>query len=157
MTTSLSLFSCQEAAAEIVKDVFHTMLHYPVEQSCDAYVPGAHMVTAVVFFAGQCKGATLLECSRDQAVALAGQLMGDEAHCEIDDDVRDSLGELANMIAGNLKSLLPAGLALSVPSVMNGSDYAYKICGSSIVERLSFRGNAGPFWVTLVEMVEKVK
>jgi chemotaxis protein CheX len=147
----------EAASAQIVHDVFETMLCYQVDRSCDEYAPGPNMVTAVVFFAGAWKGATVLECSRDQAFAFAGRLMGIPQPDQMDNDVRDSLGELANMIGGNLKSILPTGVGLSMPSVLDGSDYAFKICGANLIDRLSFRGELGPFWVTLVQMVERSK
>lgn len=144
----------QVASAQIVHDVFGTMLDYQVGKSADSYEPGANMVTAVVFFAGAWKGATVLECSQEQAFIFAGTLMGITHPTQMDNDVRDSLGELVNMIGGNLKSILPSGVGLSMPSVLDGSDYAYKICGRNLTERLSFRGELGPFWVTLVQMDE---
>jgi len=157
MESTFEVSSCHAASAQIVQQVFETMLRYQVEPSSDAYEPGPHMVTAVVFFAGEWKGATLLECSRDQAIAFAGRLMGLAEPSEMDDDVRDAMGELANMIGGNLKSLLPQGLGLSMPSVLDGSDYAYKICGANLIERVSFRGELGPLWVTLVEMAQNLR
>jgi len=39
-------------------------------------------------------------------------------------DVHDGLGEIANMIAGNLKPLLPPGVTLSMPSVIAGADHS---------------------------------
>jgi hypothetical protein len=72
----------------------------------------------------------------------------------MDDDVRDSVGEIINMIGGNLKSVLPAGVGLSMPSVVEGADSAYRICGANLTERLSFRGKLGHFWVTLVQTID---
>ena len=64
--------------------------------------------------------------------------MGIALPAAIDDDVRDVMGELANMVAGNLKSLLPRGVDLSMPSVVEGSDYALRVCGVNAVERTDF-------------------
>jgi chemotaxis protein CheX len=68
----------------------------------------------------------------------------------VTDDVRDVLGELANMIGGNIKSAVAAGLTLSMPSVTDGSDYGLRVCGSEIQDRLAFDSDDGPFWVTLL-------
>jgi CheY-specific phosphatase CheX len=38
-----------------------------------------------------------------------------------DDDVDDAMGELANVLGGNLKALLPEGSSLTLPSVAEGS------------------------------------
>jgi hypothetical protein len=59
------------------------------------------------------------------------------------------------MIGGNLKSVLPHGVALSMPSVVAGSDYALRICGGNAEsERLAFNSPAGSFWVTLIRLPE---
>jgi CheY-specific phosphatase CheX len=61
------------------------------------------------------------------------------------------MGELANMIGGNLKSVLPRGASLSMPSVVEGSKYSVRVCGANRNKRMSFESPDGTFWVTLVE------
>ena len=67
----------------------------------------------------------------------------------VNDDVRDVLGELANMIGGNIKCAVASGLRLSMPSVTDGSDYGVRVFGSKF-HRLGFECEEGPFWVTLL-------
>jgi len=74
------------------------------------------------------------------------------APTSFDDDVCDALGELVNMIGGNLKSVLPPGESLSIPTVVEGSHYSVRICGQYRSERMAFSGIDGPFWVTLIEI-----
>jgi CheY-specific phosphatase CheX len=66
------------------------------------------------------------------------------------EDARDSLGELCNILAGNLKPILPHGVGISTPSVVRGADYTLRVCGETVFERLGFSGAAGEFRVTLV-------
>jgi chemotaxis protein CheX len=95
----------------------------------------------------------LLECDRGQACHFTHRLMAVPLPEEVDDDVRDSMGELANMPGGNLKSVLPHGAVLSMPSVVEGSDYSPRLCaGHAVVERVAYRSPAGVFWITLVEL-----
>lgn len=140
--------------AQIVCDVFETMLRYEITECDEDYSNRHTVVTAAVFFAGLWKGAAILECSEAEACFFCNRLMGIPIPPHIDDDVRDALGELANMIGGNLKSVLPRGVSLSMPSVLEGSAYAYRICGSNQTSRFAFRGEAGVLWVTLVQMRE---
>ncbi len=70
----------------------------------------------------------------------------------VDDVVRDVLGELANMIGGNLKCVLTAGIVLSIPSVVDGSNYHLRVCGATARDRLSFQCDEGPFWVTILSV-----
>ena len=70
----------------------------------------------------------------------------------VDDVVRDVLGELANMIGGNLKCVLTRGIRLGMPSVVDGSDYSLRVCWAEVRERLAFGCSEGPFWVTVLGM-----
>lgn len=140
--------------AQIVGDVFRTMLRYEIHDSSDDYNARMHVVTSAIFFAGAWKGAVVLECSEDQARLFTERLMGIPQPARMDDDTRDAMGEVVNMIGGNLKSVLPPGVSLSMPSVLEGPDYAYRICGSNQTARFSFRGDAGPLWITLVQVTE---
>jgi chemotaxis protein CheX len=140
--------------SQIVCDVFRTMLDYEIRESQEDYSRRSNVVTAAIFFAGAWRGAVVLECCELQACFYSQRLMGIPTPERMDDDVRDAMGELVNMVGGNLKSVLPPGVSLSMPSVLEGPDYAYKICGSNLSQRFSFRGEGGPLWVTLVQVVE---
>lgn len=71
----------------------------------------------VVGISGAWRGSVSLECSTAHAEAAAEAMFAAEPGTLSTDEVADALGELANMVGGNIKSLLPAPSALSVPSV----------------------------------------
>jgi len=138
----------------IVEDVFRTMLGLEVGPSVPGESPASGSLTATVQFVGEWKGAVLLQCSAQQALAFTASLLrGLKPDC-VDEDVRDALGELANMVGGNLKSVLPTGVALSMPSVVDGSDYAMRICGGNAAKTVAFSSELGVFWVTLVQVLD---
>jgi chemotaxis protein CheX len=142
----------------VVESVFQTMLNLEVQPAAAAWQPTASMMTAAVYFAGEWKGAVLVECAREQARAFAARLMAIECESAIsDDDIRDAMGELANMLAGSLKSVLPHGVGLSMPSVVEGADYSLRVCGGNLSERAAFSSAAGIFWVTIIEVVDTGK
>lgn len=58
-----------------------------------------------------------------------------------------------DLIAGNLKPLLPPGVGLSLPSVVEGSDYSLRICGGNLSESVWFEDRFGPLSITLVELI----
>lgn len=155
MTAPFEIAAYETMTVQIVHDVFKTMLQYDVHQSRQDYDSRVNDVTSAIFLGGSWKGAVIVECSEKQCRVFASRLMGIPEPERMDNDVRDAMGELANMIGGNLKSVLPPGTHLSMPSVLEGSDYAYRICGSNQVVRFSFSGEAGPLWVTLVQVIEK--
>jgi chemotaxis protein CheX len=81
--------------------------------------------TAMVGLAGALCGMLTVCCSREMAHRLASRMLGGEAALN-PATVRDALGELCNMVAGNFKakiSNLADKCMLSVPTVITGSDY----------------------------------
>jgi chemotaxis protein CheX len=143
-----------DALARIVESVFDTMMNLEVS-SCDA--PWNHAgdrMTSLVYLTGDWNGAVMLECTPKQACQFAGRILCMDPPETVDDDVRDVLGELANMIGGNMKSGMSTGVRLSMPSVMNGRDYDVRVCGSEVKERIAFQCEDGNFWVTVLATKE---
>ena len=139
--------------ARIVEDVFRTMLCLEVTGITAALeTAGPGSLTAAVQFVGEWKGAVLLRCSPRQACQLACRLMPGLQPSRVDEDVRDALGEITNMVGGNLKPILPPGVVLSMPSVVQGNDYAVHICGGNTSKTWSFSSDLGIFSVTLVQV-----
>ena len=136
--------------AQIVGSVFETMLGLEVGECGAPWFPSLDRLTAVVHLAGDWNGAVLLECDRGQACRFAGRFLSMDPLASVDDVVRDVLGELANMIGGNLKCVLTRGIRLSMPAVVDGSDYSMRVCGAKIRERLAFQSALGLFWITVL-------
>lgn len=155
MPVAFEVESHQIDVAQIVENVFRTMLNLEVYRSDITSGAALNSLTATVHFAGEWKGAVLLQCGLPEALAFTDCLMMGQEHPRADEDVRDALGELANMVGGNLKSVLPPGVALSIPSVVAGTDYALHICGGNAFKTVSFSSDLGVFWVTLVQVVER--
>jgi chemotaxis protein CheX len=137
--------------AQIVESVSATMLRLKAREGRAQWFPGAERLTAAVHMGGEWNGAVLVECDRRQACRLAGRFLSMDPPDTVDDVVRDVLGELANMIGGNLKCVLTRGIRLSMPSVVDGSDYTARVCGAEIGDRLSFESPEGTFWVTVLQ------
>jgi chemotaxis protein CheX len=72
-------------------------------------------ISAVVTVAGAWHGAIVVSCSPAAARQLAGVLLGLPEGQVSTNDVDDALGELANIIGGNIKGLLPGPSTLSLP------------------------------------------
>jgi chemotaxis protein CheX len=148
MPTDLSILPSD--LAQIVESVFATMLSLEVNECGTPWVPNGDRLTAAVHLTGNWNGAVLLECDRGQACRFAGCFLGMDPPETVDDVVRDVFGELVNMIGGNLKCVLTRGIRLSMPSVVDGSEYCLRVCGAEVRERLAFECIEGPFWVTVL-------
>ena len=137
---------------QIVENVFQTMMGLEVER-CDApWPPPGPILTASVSLTGSWKGAVLVEYPLAEALFFTSRLISIPIPEELTDDVRDAVGELGNMIGGNLKSILPGGVELSLPSVVWGSDYRVGICRACRAQRWVFGGERMTFAVVLVEV-----
>jgi len=136
---------------QIVGSVFSTMLGLETEEGATPWFPSSDRLTAAVHLAGTWNGTVLLECDLRQACSFAGRFLSIVRPEAVDDVVRDVLGELANMIGGNLKCVLTHGVRLSMPSVVDGSNYGLRICGAEVRERLSIGCAEGLCWVTILD------
>ncbi len=106
---------------EVVGSVWDTMLGGGI---CPA-LPSDSLLgcqpsrTGIVRFAGAWQGAIACSASVDlqrQAAATLFEIPASELTHELMDD---ALGEITNMIGGNLKALLPAPSHLSLPAVLD--------------------------------------
>jgi chemotaxis protein CheX len=139
-----------EFLAQIVESVFETMMSLEVSPSDEPWTSTGDRLTSFVHLTGDWNGAVLLDCNPRQACQFAGRILCMDPPDSVDDDVRDVLGELANMIGGNMKCGMATGVSLSMPTVMEGRDYDMRICGSQVLERVAFQSVDGPFWITVL-------
>ena len=153
MPAELSPVILPSEVAQIVEAVFANMLSLEVSKCGTPWFPGGDRLTSALHLAGDWNGAVLLECDRSQACRFAGRFLSVDPPDIVDDVVRDVLGELANIIGGNLKCVLTHGvIRLSMPSVVDGSDYSVRVCRSRVQERLTFQSEEGLFWITILTM-----
>ena len=150
MLTASSIEIHLSELTQIVEYVFQTMMGLEVSEVEHSWSPGVDQLTATIHLAGDWNGVLALECGHQQACAFAARFLSMEKPEMLDDLVRDVLGELANMIGGNLKCVLAGGLRLSMPSVVDGADHNLRVCRSGIRERLVFKCAEGVFSVAVL-------
>jgi len=80
----------------------------------------ADEVTAAVSVTGAWRGHVVISFSATAARRAAAALLGVDFEEVSVADVTDAVGELANILGGNVKSLLPEPSALSLPHVLTG-------------------------------------
>ena len=141
----------KEDVDAVVGSVFSTMMGLEALPSSDPPPSPTGLLTASVCLTGEWEGAVSIQCTPAEACAFAARFVGSSLPEEVDDDVRDVIGELANMIGGNLKCALAPGIRVSIPSVTDGASYSVHFCGATVVGRNSYRTESGPVWVTLLD------
>ena len=96
-------------------------------------------LSATLRISGAWQGAVVLECTADHAAAAAAVMFSTAPGSASQEQARDALGELANVVAGNIKSLLPAPSALSMPSVTwAGRPDGPPVCGLLLLRQVAF-------------------
>lgn len=76
---------------------------------------------ASVCVSGAWEGVVMIEAGPEAADLLSAALFGMQPGEPTEADIADALGEIANVIGGNLKSTLPGPSLLSLPVVTTGS------------------------------------
>lgn len=140
----------QAAMAEIFASM--VMMEIDVsETNLDLDAPLKQSLTAIIGFSGTTKGLVALHMPKEVALAITSSFLMMDVDV-INEDVKDAIGELTNMICGEVKNkLVTTGLEveLSIPTTIVGDSYDFR-CGAE-TERLltSFKVDAGVFTVDL--------
>lgn len=160
-----------EAIQKATHEVFATMLNTEIapgptltEKAVAVAAAPASGVVSLVGLAGSWAGTGSLACTGPLACKLASLfLMGE--YDFMDDEVLDAVGEISNMIIGNVKTILEekAGpMGLSTPTVIFGRNFQtrssrnhewtvvpFSVDGESLFVQMSLAPNRGPEHGTL--------
>jgi chemotaxis protein CheX len=135
-----------------VKEVFQMMLGVNCERCVGPATIEAESVTAVVGFGGLLSGACVFKSGSSAARKIAACMTGMEFD-EVDDTVKDGIGEVCNMLAGGWKSIVPklsANCGLSVPAVITGRDYNLRVQSPEFRLHHCYRFEDASFEVTII-------
>jgi CheY-specific phosphatase CheX len=135
---------------EITRTIWATLFELPLEDGDTAPLGPESTVTSCIQIDGAWHGAVVLQCPLTLARTLTAAMFQADAAPELD-EIFDALGELANMLGGNVKALLPGPSRISLPAVAVGSDYQLSVVGTSAVTSLAFSCDGHPLRVTLLQ------
>ncbi len=144
----------QDEVQAIAQEVFAAM----VDGDPESLVPwpdagtGPDAMVAWVDVHGPWLGRASLETTTPAAHELARALLAMEPDETVpDDDLVDALGELANVVGGNVKALLPEHGTLGLPVV---ADRLPDAASTAAVQRVPLAWRGHPFVVTVWEVAE---
>ena len=82
-------------------------------------------ISAIIGLTGEARGAVVISMKQDLAIKITSILTGME-YDKLDDDVVDAVGELINIIAGNVKQELEEAfrLVISLPTIVRGKEHS---------------------------------
>lgn len=137
------------------EEVFETMVFMPlVRVPTPDPVPARSgpNVVATVAFAGHRRGVVAIHSSLDAAKTIAGAMLGIAVE-DLNGEVPDAMGEVANMVAGTFRNKLAAvepASAIAVPTVTMGSDFATTYLSAVRRARCPFELEGQPISVELI-------
>ncbi len=142
---------------EVTNSVWESMLGLSLLVVDEEPQPDAGpYMTGCVLISGAFEGAVTLECSKSAATLLAGSMFGMTEDELTDSETTDALGELANMVGGNLKALVVQPSKISLPSVAEGDSYKVSIPGTVPSSTVHFLCEGHPVHVTLYVRADSV-
>jgi chemotaxis protein CheX len=110
----------------------------------------ADEVSAAVAVTGAWRGHVVVSCSMAAAREI-GSLLLEIPQPEVSEsDVADALGELANIIGGNVKGLLPGPCALSLPYLVVAASEHVRWPSATVESRLLVDWHDEPIVVTVL-------
>jgi chemotaxis protein CheX len=140
-----------EQIAEITRDVWSSFLSLDLEIApVDPHASlSGRTSTGCVHISGEWNGTVFVQCSSEHAAKAAEAMFMADPGTLGEDEISDALGELTNMVGGNIKSLLPEPCKLSIPTVAGGENYTVRVPGAHLVDAVTLIGPAGPVHLSL--------
>lgn len=139
-----------------IGEVFGTMLNMRIEKKPEVALSsngGVHVASAVGFI-GRATGVVYFYASAEFARRITSGLLGlEEKDVDSDEMVNDAMGELANMVVGQIKSRLSdRGMpcVLTIPSIVRGSHFTIEPVSSTERYVLGFLCRADPMVVEVL-------
>ncbi len=108
-------------------------------------------ISGVIGLAGTHKGVLAIHIPNKVAMAITSAFLGMDV-IEMNEDVEDAVGELANMLGGNVKSILSENgrdISLSLPSTITGQNYDFQPTKEAERIIIPFHCAAGEFAIDL--------
>lgn len=113
-------------------------------------------VSGIIGFTGSACGSLAISFSKAAILKVVSNMIG-ENYKEINDEVRDAVGEITNMISGVARKMLEAqglNIQAAIPTIVSGENHAilHVLGGPSII--IPFDTEAGKFYVDVCMNVD---
>ena len=144
-----SMLFTEDVVTEITSSVWKAFLPESDEIISLSMVPSNASLTGTVFISGTWNGLVSLTCSSVAAARAAALMFDAEVENVSDADVLDAVGELVNIVGGNLKGMLPSPTGLSLPSVMDGTEPIDARAGADLLVDVQLSWMDEPVYVSI--------
>lgn len=135
----------------IAQDVWLSMLGVEIQPAPpDAAIDASERsMSGCVHISGAWEGSVVISCVAELAHQATEAMFGLEKGAASTEEIHDTIGELANMIGGNVKALMPAPSQLSLPSVSEGTGLEMSIPGARSLNQLALESDGKLLFIEL--------
>jgi chemotaxis protein CheX len=143
----------EDQIRQSVEDLWSSVLGLAIEPipSLGQAAPRAGFLTGCIEISGSWEGSVTIDCGPSLARKAAAIMFGIDAGQTSYDQVQDALGELTNILGGQVKALLPEPCRLSLPAVTREADNAFRGIYDKVLTCLDFACLDAPVRVTIAE------
>ncbi len=139
---------------QITTSIWDLMLGLDVQRCPQTVLPDNgqdRFMTGSVDITGAWEGTVAVHCPTGLSRHAASVMFGKVETNVTEFEIQDAVGELANMVSGNLKTLLPSPSFLSLPSVMDGLGNALEESDSELHTQITWDCEGQSLMVTVLE------
>ena len=145
--SELNAINLKEIVTEATTDIFNVMLSMELEIIDDELAESNEQnkessIVGSIDFTGNVMGSFKIYITYDFAFLIASNmLLMERDELSLEEDVYDVVGEISNMIGGNLKTFLSDNgfpCNITVPSIVSGSDFRTQVMGYNRMETYHF-------------------
>ncbi|MHB1310933.1 MAG: chemotaxis protein CheX [Gemmatimonadaceae bacterium] len=145
----------QEALEPTIIDIWSSLfsLDAVAEPTADLHAT----YVGCVHLAGAVSGTIVIECDALLARLVAARMFDVAQDEATEDDIRDAIGEITNIAAGNLKAALSAPTMQSLPTVVHGTEFGTHLPDSRLVASRTFSCGNDRFSVSVFEHIPSLR
>lgn len=143
---------CEAEISQFVRDTWSSLLGMKASPTDKPFAPNGtdNTLAGCVQITGEWQGTITLYAPKEIGKIIASAIYGlDEVEVS-DQQIQDVIGEIANILAGNIKSLFPPPCSLSLPSVIV-TDYNLHPTGSQTLTAVNFDCEGLAFLVVILQ------
>jgi chemotaxis protein CheX len=147
-------FKLDQEVVAATKDVFSTMVMMELEDGPPVVGKGGEIqsnISSMIGLGGGIRGILAIHCLAEVAQGITGAFLGMDIEA-LNDDVKDAICELNNMVAGNLKVFFAKSgvdIQLAIPTCVIGESYHTSGLFGATRIAVPFISANGPFWIEL--------
>lgn len=139
--------------SEIVTATFEQVAQTTVvPQRAPIHLDGnkTYVAGCVQYILGCWHAATLIQMPIPLARHVSGMMFEGKPDAEITiAEVRDAIGEVTNIVAGNLRTAMPEGAHMSLPTVVDGVGFSFEIIDAKLQVDLAFEFQGEAFRLSI--------